>query len=239
MREMWIARWRPASMRWMVAALVLLAAGLVVATAPDRVLAEESMAGAVLSVTGGRLEAYRGGLWSAIGRGTRLAHGERLRTDARGVAVLDLPGRGRTVIGPASELTLPAAGAAARVELARGALWLNARLRPGTTLRVTTPLATAGVRGTNFSVIADDDGSAVCTCRGTVEVTLPDSRTVTAGTGRFVPVSAAGTAPRRALADRDLLLAVRGDRYDWCFTCHEVGRRGQLRRGWSAEALGL
>lgn len=34
--------------------------------------------------------------------------------------------------------------------------------------------------------------------------------------------------------DRVLLRSKRGDRYDWCFTCHVVGGRGELKRGWES-----
>ncbi len=212
-----------------------------VLSAPRPVEAQGSTAeaGSVLAITAGRLEVLRQGTWRPLARGSAVSARERVRTDEHGIAVLDLPGRGRTVIGPASELILPAAGTSPRIELTRGALWIDASLRRGTTLRIGTPQAVAAVRGTNFSVLADDSGSAICTCRGTVDVELQDSRTVRAGTGQFVPVAADGAAPRRARDDRDLLLRARGDRYDWCFTCHEVGNRGRLRRGWNAEALGV
>lgn len=226
--------------RFLVAGSLLAAAAFLASVdAFARRSGPPSSDGTVLSVAHGGLSILRGSAWVTLARGGSVAAGARLRTDDRAIAVLDLPGRGRTVLGPGSELEIPAPGADARFELTRGAVWMNATLRPGATLRVRTPQVVAGVRGTSFSVLADDEGAAVCTCRGTVDVELRDSRVVRTGTGRFVPVDSAGHGPARARDDRDLLCSPRGDRYDWCFTCHEIGRRGELRRGWSAEALGV
>lgn len=139
-----------------------------------------------------------------------------------------MPGQGEIVLGPSSEITL----ARKELDLGRGAVWVNARLARGTEMRVRTPVVTAGVRGTKFSVLSDTDGAAVCTCIGEVDATLLDSRVVRSPTARFLPVAADGTSPPKARSDRHLLVRPRGDRYDWCFTCHEIGGRGALKRNW-------
>lgn len=165
--------------------------------------------------------------------GDAVDFGQTVRTSRDGVAILQMPGQGRFVIGPSSVIRLAENAANAQVKLERGAAWIDARLSRGRTLSVSTPHAVGGVRGTKFSVLTDSDGSAVCTCSGDVSVTLPDSTVIRSVSGRFVPVDHGQPAPSQARGDRHLLVRPRGDRYDWCFTCHEIGGRGMLKRGWS------
>lgn len=193
--------------------------------------------GAVVSVRGGNLERWSANAWRSLEAGDAIAFGEKLRTTRGAVAVLSLPGQGRFVVGPASELTLGADAASSRTRLDRGSVWVQAALEPGRRMAVVAPVGVAGVRGTRFSVLADDDGAAFCTCTGRVDIELGDSRVIPARTGQFVPVDSGSAPPGRASSDRRLLNRPRGDRYDWCFTCHEIGGRGRLKRGWSIDGL--
>lgn len=189
--------------------------------------------GEVVSIEKGVVELVDAdGRRHALRTGSRVPFGARLRTGARAVAVISMPGQGRFVIGPETEMTLGEDVRAAEGRVLRGAVWMGARLGAGRTYRISTPVAVAGVRGTMFSVLSDSAGAAICTCVGEVSVTLGDSRVLSSRTGEFVPIPADGEAPRRAMGDRHLLRRPVGDRYDWCFTCHEVGGRGRLRRDW-------
>lgn len=188
--------------------------------------------GSVVSVRGGTLERRSGESWRMIATGDQVAFGEKLRTSRNAVAVLSLPSQGRFVMGPGSEITLGQDAAKSTTRLDRGAVWIHAALAPGRTMSVSSPSGTAGVRGTRFSVLTDTDGSAFCTCTGRVDVELGDSRIIAARTGQFVPVENSSSKPPMARSDRVLLARARGDRYDWCFTCHEIGGRGRLKRGW-------
>lgn len=191
--------------------------------------------GTVRQIRRGSLQRWIRQTWEPLSVGSAVGYGERLRTSADGVAVITMPGQGDIVIGPSTEMTLAKDEPRAVMKMDRGAMWMHARPAPGSTMTVQSPNLVAGVRGTKFSVLSDSEGAALCTCRGLVDVTLPDSSVLPSATAQFVPFDYSGPAPRHAVSDRALLRRVTGGRYDWCFNCHEVGGRGRLKRDWVME----
>ncbi len=188
--------------------------------------------GSVHQIRRGTLQRLTGNQWVFLRAGESVKYGERVRSSHDGVAVIAMPDQGEIVIGPGSDMTLARDEAGGEMKLERGAVWMQAKLPAGRTMTVRSPVLVAGIRGTKFSVLSDSDGAAVCTCEGLVDVVLPDSRVLASKTAQFVPVESDGRAPRGAMSDRKLLRRVTGGRYDWCFTCHEVGGRGRLKRDW-------
>ena len=214
---------------------LLLLAGLIFvlpAYTPHSSVDAGSRKGRVVSVKGGRFARHENGKWVDIKSGSKISFGDKVRTGKRAIAVLEIPGKGRFVIGPNSKLKIGKDSNDFSATLDQGAVWVDARLTKGSIMNIRSPMATAGVRGTRFSVMADHEGGAVCTCTGEVDVTLNDGRTLQSTKGTFVPIEYDGTGPESASPDFLLLRRKKDDRYQWCFTCHEVGGRGELKRNW-------
>ena len=199
-------------------------------------------AGEVTSLRNGKLFRWEKAQWNSIERGAAVKMGDKLKTDDKALAIVNFPDNGRFVIGPKSELTIGDKSGAFSTELPRGQIWVDASSLPkGRLLQVGTPQAVAGVRGTKFSVIADEIGTAGCTCEGLIEVSVLDQKSpgdtapavISSAAKQFVEIDTAGNHPGEAKSDLHLLRRKRGDRYDFCFTCHEVGGRGKMKKDWS------
>ncbi len=189
----------------------------------------------VVTVRGGNLELLRGDTWERLATGSPVSLGDRVRTGKAVVAVIKLAGIGSFTIGPDTEMEIGKDKKEFKAGLTRGSLWLNSKLPKGGKAYISTTLATAGIRGTKFSVIVDEKGMDVCTCIGEVEVMLNDGKTLNAMTGRFVSIKAGGGLPDKAEPSNLILKRVKegaDKRFDFCFTCHTVGGRGELKRDW-------
>lgn len=194
-------------------------------------LAGES--GKVVSLRGGGLERQAAGAWEAVTEGQEVALGERLRTGPGAVAVLEYPGIGRFVMGPASEIEMGREARHFDTTMNRGALWMQAAPPAGGAASISTPIAIAGVRGTAFSMVFGEDGKAVCacTCEGQVEVRSPDGSLLTVPRGRYVAVEEGKPVPVSSIPSAPLL-AQTGGVFEFCHSCHEVAAEPRLKPDW-------
>lgn len=186
--------------------------------------------GVVVSIRDGQLERFQQGRWVPLKAGQGVARADRVRTDRTAVATVSLDGIGRLVIGPSSDIELGRNRSDFRMKLQRGFAWFEAKLRRGNSAYITTSLATAGVRGTGFSVCYDGTNYCACTCFGEVDVGLPGGQTVAVPRGQYVAFAQAapppaGTSPGATLLEKT------GAGFDFCFECHVVGGKGGLKPG--------
>ncbi|MBI5237936.1 MAG: FecR domain-containing protein [Deltaproteobacteria bacterium] len=189
----------------------------------------------VVTVRGGDIELLRGDTWERLATGSPVSLGDRVRTGKAAVAVVKLAGIGSFTIGPDTEMEMGKDKKEFKAGLTRGSLWLNSKLPKDGKAYISTTLATAGIRGTKFSVIVDEKGMEVCTCIGEVEVMLNGGKTLNAMTGRFVSIKAGDALPDIAEPSNLILKRVgkgADKRFDFCFTCHTVGGRGEVKRDW-------
>ncbi|GMU42362.1 MAG: FecR domain-containing protein [Xanthomonadales bacterium] len=189
--------------------------------------------GTVVSVRGGALERQASEGWEALAEGQTVQMGERLRTGAGAVAVLEYPGVGRFVMGPASEIEMGRDPRDFDTAMNRGALWMQAQPATGGHAAISTPIAVAGVRGTAFSMVFGEGEQAVCacTCEGQVEVRATDGSLLTVPRGQYVAVDA-GKAVPAATTSSAPLLAQTGGVFEFCHNCHEVSAEARLKPGW-------
>ena len=190
-------------------------------------------AGKVVSLRGGALERQAGAAWEALAEGQAVQMGERLRTGAGAVAVLEYPGVGRFVMGPASEIEMGREPRDFDTAMNRGALWMQAQPAAGGSAAISTPIAVAGVRGTAFSMVFGEGEQAVCacTCEGQVDVRGVDGSLLTVPRGQYVAVDA-GKAVPAATTPSAPLLAQTGGVFEFCHTCHEVSAEPRLKPDW-------
>lgn len=209
---------------WLLSAALLLAC-------PAALAKEES--GTVVSLRGGTLERLDKGAWHEIVQGKKVGIGERLRTGKAAVAVIDFPGVGRFVMGPASEIEMGREPKDFTTKMNRGALWMQTALPAGGRAAISTPIAIAGVRGTAFSMVFGEGEKAVCacTCAGNIEVTSPDGRKLAVPKGEYVAVDAGKPVPAKAQPSAPVL-EKSGTVFDFCQACHEVGGKGKLKADW-------
>jgi len=189
--------------------------------------------GTVASLRGGTLERQEGGAWKALAAGQKVATGERLRTGKEAVAVIDFPGVGRFVMGPASEIEMGREPKDFTTKMNRGALWMQTSLPSGGRAAISTPIAIAGVRGTAFSMVFGEGEKAVCacTCAGNIEVTSPDGKKLAVPRGEYVAIDAGQSVPAKAQASAPVL-EQSGTVFDFCQACHIVGGKGKLKPDW-------
>ena len=171
--------------------------------------------GIVASLRDGKLERSEQNNWMQLGTGQEVLRGDRLRTDTTAVAIIEFPAVGRFVMGPSSHVELGKDPRDFRTKIERGALWLQSSLPKGSKTSITTSLATAGIRGTAFSM---------------VEVSLKDGRTIRVAKGEYLAVPENEPAPVKAQTSLPLL-EKRGTVFDFCFNCHSVGGKGTLKQG--------
>ncbi|HZX34885.1 MAG TPA: FecR domain-containing protein [Thermodesulfobacteriota bacterium] len=182
--------------------------------------------GKVIEVRDGKLERHEKD-WKEIRKGDDVYAGDKLRTGKNAVAIFKLPEVGKYVMGPDTEIEL---GKDRKAEMKRGAVWLNAKFPKGNTGGISTSLATAGVRGTKFSVFygRGTKDVCVCTCSGSVEAELKNGKTVQVPAGTILAIK--GDAPLPGKAEPAMpILEKAGVGFDFCFNCHVVGGRGKLK----------
>lgn len=186
--------------------------------------------GLVVSIRDGRLERLENSAWRQMVSQQEVSDGERLRTDKTAVAVIEFAGVGKFVIGPSSDLELGKDSRDFKTRIDRGAIWLKSNLPKGGRTSITTSLATAGIRGTSFSVVFGEGEKVVCvcTCSGSVETTTRDGSRIMVPRGKYIPVPSDGPAPPK-LQPSLPLLEKRGGVFDFCFNCHMVGGKGKLK----------
>lgn len=117
----------------------------------------------------GQVEAQKSGAgaWKALKKGDKLAQGDKIKTGAGGEAVIEwFNGNAVKIKGMSlvtlDELSADARGEKSTVEIQQGKAHIKAKkLSAGSSFDLKTPVARAGVRGTEFSVELQDDGTAV------------------------------------------------------------------------------
>lgn len=189
--------------------------------------AAQSRDGVVVAIRDGELARLEQGRWVPLAVGQRVARADRVRTDRTAVATVTLAGIGRIVIGPSSEIELGRDPRDFRIRMQRGFAWFEASLLRGRRASIVTSLATAGVRGTAFSVCYDGRNYCACTCSGEVEVALPGGGGRKVPRGEYVAFAAGAPVPDTP-APGATLLEKTGAGFDFCFTCHVVGGKGRL-----------
>lgn len=216
--------------------------------------------GVVASIRDGKLEKMENVNWRELAVGQDVFFGERVRTDKTAVAMVKFPDVGQFVIGPSSEIEMGKDPKNFQTKMDRGALWFKADLPKGGRASVSTSLATAGVRGTAFSVICSEDGGCVCTCSGKVEVALKSGQTIDVSKGKYIPLVSDEPAPKKAPSSAPLLGGkdtrsnadfnrcfnrkkkdtapggATGEKkdtgFEFCLHCHLEGGKGKLKQDW-------
>lgn len=199
----------------------------------NKISAQEIIKGKVINVRDGKLERLESDGWKQLAKGSEVFLGDKLRTDKKGLATIEMPQIGRFVIGPDSEIELGKDNKDFKADMPRGAVWLNAKFPKGTKGSITTSLATAGIRGTKFSVFygRGTQDLCVCTCIGSVEATLNNGKTLPVPKGSILIIK--GDAPMPEKAESALpILSGKGAGFDFCFNCHVANGRGKLRSDW-------
>ncbi len=183
--------------------------------------------GTVKEIRSGTLERQDKDLWKPLAAGMVISSNDRVRTGADGLAVLALNDIGAVLIGPGTEYYLGDPSRGFKTLLKRGYLWISAKLSPGRTMSVATTNAVTGVRGTKFSVIQDAAGTGVCTCKGAVEVSLRDGKTMNVTSGMYGAVDASGKMepPDKGKPHLEKIWKERLARYAPCLNCHKKGKK--------------
>ncbi|MBI5235012.1 MAG: FecR domain-containing protein [Deltaproteobacteria bacterium] len=207
-----------------VALLFLLSAVL-----PSRPAIAADKTGRLITIRDGKLERFSGGAWHEVKKGGDISAGDRLRTDKTGLAVVELPGTGRLVIGPDTEMLWAEDTKEFKGKVARGSVWLNSKLPKGGRASISTSLATAGVRGTKFSVCSGEKAFCACTCSGEVEVLLNDGSKIPVQGGRYYWFNTDKPLPD-VTKPAWVELENRNANFGFCFNCHEPGKKGELKR---------
>lgn len=189
--------------------------------------------GVVSSIRDGKLERLVNKDWRQMAALQEVSMGERLRTDKAAVAVIEFPDVGKFVIGPSSDLELGKDTKDFKTKIDRGAVWLKSSLPKGSKASITTSIATAGIRGTSFSMVFGEGEKVVCvcTCSGEVEAITKTGEKIKVPKGQYLPVASDGPAPRKSETSLPLL-EKKGTVFDFCLNCHIVGGKGKLRPDW-------
>jgi len=189
--------------------------------------ASTSVIGKVKEIRSGTLERQERDLWKPLAAGAVIFSNDRIRTAAGSTAVLSLNEVGSVLIGPGTEYYLGDPSRGFKSLLKRGYLWFTTTLKPGASMSIATASAVAGVRGTKFSVIQDAEGMNVCTCKGAVQVTLKDGKSVAIARGMYGNISAAGKmgAPEKGKPHLERIWKEKPARYASCLECHRKGKK--------------
>lgn len=189
--------------------------------------------GVVSSIRDGKLERLVNKDWRQMAASQEVSMGERLRTDKAAVAVIEFPDVGKFVIGPSSDLELGKDTKDFKTKIDRGAVWLKSSQPKGSKASITTSIATAGIRGTSFSMVFGEGEKVVCvcTCSGEVEAITKTGEKIKVPKGQYLPVASDGPAPRKSETSLPLL-EKKGTVFDFCLNCHIVGGKGRLRPDW-------
>jgi len=183
--------------------------------------------GTVKEIRSGTLERQERDLWKPLAVGMVISANDRVRTGADGTTILALNEIGVVLIGPGTEYYLGDPTRGFKTLLKRGYLWISTKLSPGRTMSVATSNAVAGVRGTKFSVIQDSQGMEMCTCKGVVQVTLKDGKSIDVTRGMHGAVTAQGTMgqPDKGKPYLEKIWKERPARYALCLNCHKKGKK--------------
>jgi hypothetical protein len=183
--------------------------------------------GTVKELRGGTVERQDREVWNPLIAKAEIRANDRIRTGTGATVVLALNDVGLVMIGPGSEYYLGDPSRGFKSLLKRGYLWVSTRLKPGSAMSIATASAVAGVRGTKFSVIQDANGMNVCTCKGAVQVTMKDGKSVNITSGMYGEVNAAGKmgAPANGKPHLEKIWKERPARYAACLTCHQKGKK--------------
>jgi hypothetical protein len=183
--------------------------------------------GTVREIKGGVLERQDREIWNPLTVNAEIRANDRIRTGAGAMAVLSLNGIGSVMIGPSTEYYLGDPARGFKTLLKRGYLWASTKLKPGATMSIATTSAVTGVRGTKFSVIQDAKGMDVCTCKGEVQVTLKDGKSVTVASGMFGSIIATGKMDvlEKGKPRLQKIWKENPPRYAPCLNCHRKGKK--------------
>jgi hypothetical protein len=183
--------------------------------------------GRVKEIRSGVLERQDRDVWNPLVVNAEIRANDRVRTGPGATAVLALKDVGSILIGPSTEYYLGDPSRGFKTLLKRGYLWVSAKLAPGRTMSVATATAVAGVRGTKFSAIQDTAGMEVCTCKGEVQVTLKDGKSMNVTSGMFGGIDAKGTMsqPEKGKPHLDKIWKENPPRYAPCLNCHKKGKK--------------
>jgi hypothetical protein len=183
--------------------------------------------GTVKEIKRGTLERQDKELWKPLTAGMAIFANDRVRTGADGLSVLSFNEIGTILVGPGTEYYMGDPARGFKTLLKRGYLWISATLAPGRAMSVATANAVTGVRGTKFSVIQDAAGTEVCTCKGLVEVSMRDGKTINVPGGMFGAVDTSGkSAPlEKGRPHLEKIWKESPARYSTCLMCHKKGKK--------------
>lgn len=191
--------------------------------------AKEKLKGKVVNIRGGKLERFVNNKWKGIKKNSAVFFGDRLKTDKKGLAVVQLPKIGRLVVGPDTEIELGKDSKNFKGNLSRGAIWLTSKLPKDSRVSITTSLATAGIRGTAFTACYDGKNFCACTCLGEVEVTLGNGQIVNVPKGEYISFASDSPIPQKSQSALPLI-EKGASAFDFCFNCHIPGGKGKLKQ---------
>ncbi len=150
----------------------------------------------VTKVSGKVEAAAAGGAYAAVPVGTTIAEGGRVRTGEKSEAVLQMSDGSQVKLSERGEMLVAAIKqtetAKTSVVLFFGRLWAKVAkaATPSASFEVVTPTAVAGVRGTEFTTAAGEDGNTrVQVDEGSVGVDN-DSKDVSVGAGQAADANA-------------------------------------------------
>jgi len=167
--------------------------------------------------------------WKALSQNGRIYAGDRVRTGPDGTAVLTLNNVGSALIKPNTEFTVGNDPMDFKTVLHHGYVWIKTALSPGAKLNIQAAGAVAGVRGTSVSVLSDEQGIDVCTCKGEVTVTLMSGKAMGVNSGMYAAVGADGVAraPEHGKPMLEKLWKEKTARFTPCLDCHRKGKKPQ------------
>jgi hypothetical protein len=126
----------------------------------------------LVKVLTGSVELVRSGQTSPLKKGDALQQGDSIRTGSDGLAIIVLyGGRGEVEIQENAVFTLTSLTANGQLDQEQGNAWIRmTKLASNESLKVITPTAIAGVRGTKFYNFTMPDGTTgTCQCEGSVD----------------------------------------------------------------------
>lgn len=126
----------------------------------------------LVKVQFGSVELVRSGQTLPLKKGDALQQGDSIRTGGDGLAIIALyGGRGEVEIQENAVFTLTSLSANGQLDQEQGNAWIRMnKLASNESLKVITPTAIAGVRGTKFYNFTMPDGTTgTCQCEGSVD----------------------------------------------------------------------
>lgn len=188
--------------------------------------------GIVKQIKSGMLERLDGNtVWKALSQNGTIYAGDRLRTGPDGTAVLALTKIGVVLMKPNTEYTVGGDSMNFKTVLHRGYVWIKTSLTPGAKLDISAAGAVAGVRGTSVSVLFDEQGVDVCTCKGEVAVTtLRNGKEMSVNSGMYGSINTNGIAETPGQGKQLLEKLWKGEkpRFTPCRDCHQKGKKATV-----------